>query len=299
MQSYTGIGVVSGSSTDGLDVCAVKLTGDDTSDIWCHRINHAKTYLYSTTLAAKLRSANKCSAEQLARLHVEFGHYIGLRLKEFIDEFDIDDVKFVAVHGHTVFHLPNKKRSPHDDDDEDDDDENPEKCCLGKGYAFQLGDPETIVTYVRCLVVSDFKAKDLAVGGQGTPLVALGEKHLFHQYNCFLNLSGVASVGSEEKGFDVCPCNMVLNCLANMHDSTLDYDEDGEIAASGSEIPELLDKLNQLEYYQQAPPKALRTGWVEEKLPSPPGLQGLLARHTPCFLNACALLLTKHTLISQ
>ena len=260
MQSYIGIGVMSGSSTDGLDVCAVKLTGDDTSDIWCHRINHAKTYAYSPTWAAKLRSANKCSGEQLARLHVEFGHYIGMRIKEFIDEFDVSDVKFVAVHGHTIFHQPRDKINA---DEDEDDDEDPEKHCTGKGFTFQLGDGETIASYTRCLVVSNFRAKDMAVGGQGAPLVPVGEKHLFHQYNCFLNLGGIANIASEDRGFDICPCNMLLNHLANMHDSTLDYDEDGDIAAKGSLIEDLLERLNNLDFYKQSPPKALGRKWIE------------------------------------
>lgn len=266
MQSYTGVGVMSGSSTDGLDVCAVKLTGDDTSDIWCHRINHAKTYAYSPDWAARLRAANKCSGEQLAKLHVEFGHYIGMRVKEFLDEFDVVDVKFIAVHGHTVFHQPCRKRDPTEDDDDDDDDEDVEKCCVDKGFTFQLGDAETIASYVRCLVVSNFRAKDIAVGGQGAPLVSMGDKHLFHQYNCFLNLGGIANVSSDDKGMDICPCNLVLNHLANVHDSTLDYDEDGQIAASGSVLPEVLEKLNNLAYYRLPPPKTLDRKWVEENV---------------------------------
>ena len=262
MQSYIGIGVMSGSSTDGLDVCAVKLTGDDTSDIWCHRINHAKTYTYSPTWAAKLRSANKCTGEQLARLHVEFGHYIGMRVKQFIDEFDVNDVKFVAVHGHTIFHQPRNKT--HADDVDDDDDEDPEKFCTGKGFTFQLGDGETIASYMRCLVVSNFRAKDLAVGGQGAPLVPVGEKHLFHQYNCFLNLGGIANVASEDKGLDICPCNMVLNHLANLHDSSLDFDGRWlKLLRKASLVPELLENLNSLDFYKQSPPKALGRKWIE------------------------------------
>ncbi len=230
----------------------------------CHSINNAKTYPYSPTMSAKLRAAGKCSGEQLINLHIEFGHYIGKRVNQFLEEFDMHpgDVKFVAVHGHTIFHQPSRERF----DDYGDDSENIEQSCTGRGFTFQLGDGETIASHVRAIIITNFRNKDVALCGQGAPLVPIGEHHLFHQYNCFLNLGGIANVSSEDKGFDICPCNMLLNHIANLHDSSLNMDENGSIAQRGHVIQPLLNQLNNLEYYSLAPPKSLGREWVERNV---------------------------------
>nr|KAG5706250.1 hypothetical protein BaRGS_019577 [Batillaria attramentaria] len=231
---------MSGTSLDGLDLCCVEFTGDVDADIWGYRVKFAKTVPYTSEWRERLGGAASLSGLELIQLHYDYAHYMGKSVKEFLKENELR-VDFVATHGHTVFHQPQKK------------------------LTFQLGDGETLATYLNCPVVANFRAKDVAMGGQGAPLVPSGERFLYNQVALCVNLGGIANVGTRAGGaWDICPSNMVLNKLARMYDPNLQYDEDGEIARKGQVLPDLLASLENLEYYRKPPPKSLGEEWVNK-----------------------------------
>ncbi|KAK6975733.1 anhydro-N-acetylmuramic acid kinase, partial [Biomphalaria glabrata] len=242
MTSYYGIGIMSGTSLDGLDMCYAEFTGDPETDIWGYRIEHAVTVTYSKNMQERLGKATTLSGIDLVKLHIDYSHFVGQCLEKFIESRNLKP-DFISSHGHTVFHQPDK------------------------GITFQLGDGEVISSYIRCPFVCNFRSKDVSMGGQGAPLVPCGEKFLFQQTDLCINLGGIANVGCKgDKGFDVCPCNMVLNRLTSLYDPSLQYDKGGEIAATGKVLPSILEKLDELDYYKQTGPRSLGYEWISNKV---------------------------------
>ena len=234
---------MSGTSVDGIDLCCVEFIGDEEADNWKYTVLCAETVPYSATWRKRLQTAHCCSGQDLAKLHVEYGHLIGEHVHRFMDEhLDIDDIRFVASHGHTVFHQP------------------------WNNFTFQLGDGETTAALIECPLVTNFRAKDVALGGQGAPLVHVGERHLFADCNVFLNLGGISNISVSGKAFDIVPCNMLLNYLASKYDPEKQYDLDGDLAREGAVLADVLTKLNSLEYYSQPSPKSLSREWFETEL---------------------------------
>lgn len=231
---------MSGSSLDGLDICHVEFTGDIETDVWGYHILEAVTVPYSADLTERLRHAPKLSGEELIKLHMGYAHYLGSTIQNFLKDKHVD---FVASHGHTIFHQPDL------------------------GYTFQLGDGETTSTYLNSPFVCNFRNKDVALGGQGAPLVPNGEKFLFSTNDICINLGGIANIGLKgERGYDVCPCNSVLNKLARALDPKLDQDMDGQIAAKGMVIQDVLDRLEALTFYSKDSPKSLGAEWIETNI---------------------------------
>ena len=238
MTSFLGIGCMSGSSMDGLDLCYVEFTGDIETDIWGYRILKTTTLPYTPEWQDKLTGACKLSGEDLIHLHVEYGHYVGQVINEFVAD-DNTKPDFVASHGHTIFHRPDL------------------------GYTFQLGDGETTSSYFKCPYVTNFRNKDVALGGQGAPLVPNGEKYLFSSYDICINLGGIANIGLRgDTGYDICPCNQVMNKLAHSMDPSNVFDRDGQIAATGVVIGETLQRLEALPFYNKPAPKSLDNQWI-------------------------------------
>ena len=243
MATFTGIGCMSGSSLDGLDLCYVEFTGDVDTDVWGHRVIKAKTVPYSAEWEERLQHASKISSEDFVKLHIDYGHLLGKEIKNFMASENIETVDFVASHGHTVFHNPNER------------------------YTFQLGDGETTSVYLECPFVCNFRNKDLALGGQGAPFVPCGEKYLFSSNDICINLGGIANIGLKgQTGYDISPCNYVTNRLATAHDQTLKYDEDGKIASAGKLIASVMDDMESLPYYNMDPPKSLSADWIEDNV---------------------------------
>lgn len=236
---YRAIGLMSGSSLDGLDIAFAEF--QENGGKWSYEILQANCYAYPDEWIARLKNATALTALDYQLLHVDYGHYLGQQVNKFIEENQLQyKVALVASHGHTTFHLPGKKMTA------------------------QLGDGAAIAAETQLPVVTDLRALDVALGGQGAPIVPIGEKLLLGDYDFFLNLGGIANLsfysegplsGSGPIAFDVCPANRVLNMLAN--DAGKEYDKDGEMAASGIINDELLNKLNVLNYYQQPYPKSL------------------------------------------
>lgn len=231
---------MSGSSLDGLDICCVEFTGDICSDSWGYRILCAETTEYTPEWSRRLRDATTLSGEELVSLHIDYGKYVGMAVASFIKTNRLHDVQFVASHGHTAFHKPKH------------------------GITFQLGDGEATSAFLRVPFVCNFRTKDVCFGGEGAPLVPCGEKFLFRNNDICVNLGGIANIGVKgASGYDVSPCNIVLNRLASFKDSTFLFDKDGEIARNGTVIQEVLNKLNGLSYYREEAPKSLWKDYIE------------------------------------
>jgi anhydro-N-acetylmuramic acid kinase len=230
---YRAIGLMSGSSLDGLDIAFVEL--QEQAGKWGYEILQADCYPYSVEWVNKLKEAINLSAKEYQLLHAEYGHYTGQQINKFIDEHQLHyKVAVIASHGHTTFHIPEKKMTA------------------------QLGDGAAIAAETRLPVVTDLRALDVAFGGQGAPIVPIGEKLLLGEYNFFLNLGGIANISFNDDhytAYDVCPANRVLNMLVN--ESGAAYDDGGQIAVSGTINEALLEKLNALDYYKQPYPKSL------------------------------------------
>ncbi len=230
---YRAIGVMSGSSLDGLDIAFVEF--QEQGGKWTYEINEADCYPYTTEWTEKLKNAINLPAREYQLLHTAYGHYIGQEINRFIDVHQLHyKVAVVASHGHTTFHMPASQMTA------------------------QLGDGAAIAAKTQLPVVSDLRALDVAFGGQGAPIVPIGEKMLMNDFTYFLNIGGIANISlnaEEYVAFDVCPANRVLNMLAN--DAGKPFDEDGKMAASGNVHDELLNQLNKLAYYSQPYPKSL------------------------------------------
>lgn len=236
---YRVIGIMSGSSLDGLDIAFTEL--HENAGKWSYKIIHANCIKYSDNFADRLRDAHNLNARDYQLLHTSYGHYIGSSVNEFIEKNNLHhQVHLVVSHGHTTFHLPEKLMTA------------------------QLGDGAAIAAETGLPIVTDLRALDVALGGQGAPIVPVGENLLFADYDLFLNLGGIANISGKienESGnngiiaFDVCPANRVLNMLAQ--EKHLPFDEDGKMAAAGNIHQELLQKLNALNYYEQPYPKSL------------------------------------------
>jgi anhydro-N-acetylmuramic acid kinase len=264
---YRVLGIMSGSSLDGLDIAYVHLHSG--AGKWGYTIVDATTIAYPSEWTTRLDGAGELGARDYLLLHNAYGRYIGTQINQFIRERNLDfQVQLVASHGHTVFHFPDQ------------------------GMTAQLGDGASISALTGLQVVSDLRSLDVAFGGQGAPIVPIGEKWLFPEYRYFLNLGGIANVSIPASGqyraFDVCPANRVLNLLARQKGSA--YDKDGVWAASGRVIPVLLDTLNSLDYYRQAPPKSLGNAFGTDLV------YGII-RASGCSLEDCLRTYVEHIAI--
>ena len=237
--SYHIIGVMSGTSLDGVDLCYVNFR---LKKNWDYNILNTITYNYSEEWKNRLLNATNLDKSNLAKLDIEYTNLLISLIKEFILKFRIDQVDAISSHGHTVFHEPNK------------------------GLTFQIGNLPELAIGLNLMVVCNFRIQDVEFGGQGAPLVPIGDKLLFPKYDYCLNLGGFSNISyknkDEIKAFDVCPVNCVLNHYCNI--IGLDYDNEGLIAESGKIDLKLLNELNSIEYYKSNMPKSLGIEWVTE-----------------------------------
>jgi anhydro-N-acetylmuramic acid kinase len=239
-QVYKIIGLMSGTSLDGLDMAYVHFWQEN--DRWRYAILCAESLPYSREWQDKLRGAYQQTAEGLTALDAEYGRQLGAWVKAFVQRQRIAEVDFVASHGHTVFHRPEL------------------------GYNLQIGCGAHLHAVAGLPVVCDFRTLDVACGGQGAPLVPVGDKLLFGQYDYCLNIGGFANVSFDDAAgrrvaYDLCPANYCLNRL--MRTRGEEYDRDGRTARSGTVNAALLAALNALEYYHRLPPKSLSQEWVD------------------------------------
>lgn len=238
MKEYTAIGLMSGSSLDGIDLALVHFTIDGESINY--HILATETMPYPELWQRQLSDAFLSNPEALEPLDHAYGCYLGQCVTSFIERVDAHP-DFVASHGHTIFHRPEQ------------------------GITLQIGDGQAIADRCRIITINDFRSEDVSKGGQGAPLVPIGDKLLFHDYEICLNIGGIANLSYETNGnriaYDVCIANQALNHLAQR--VGLAYDKDGNLAREGKVNPVLLDRLNDNVFFQQAPPKSLGREFFE------------------------------------
>lgn len=231
---------MSGTSLDGLDLALCEF--EEIQGKWRSKILDAQTFQYSKDWKNALANAHLSSAFDFCVLHVAFGKFIGEKVLAFSAGKDFD---LVASHGHTVFHTPNEN-----------------------GISVQIGDGNSIRAVAGKPVVWDFRQQDVTLGGNGAPLVPVGEKFLYPEFDTFLNLGGIANISVHDSdeviGFDVAPCNMVLNYFAMR--LNMEYDANGEVAKNGEFVAELFEWWNNQGFYELKYPKSLGREWVEEML---------------------------------
>jgi anhydro-N-acetylmuramic acid kinase len=237
-EKYAVVGMMSGTSMDGMDLVLCRFAHE--MNQWHFDIEKAETYEYSPEWTNSLNQAFRLPSEEFLQLHNAYGRLIGDYIYRFLEDNKLS-ADLVASHGHTIFHQP------------------------GKGFTFQIGEGASIVSRCHVTTVSDFRTMDVALGGQGAPLVPVGDELLFSRYAYCLNLGGFANVSYRHEGkriaFDICPVNIVLNELARR--TGKDFDKDGKIGRSGIPDPQLVRELNSLDYYIQKGPKSLGREWVE------------------------------------
>lgn len=234
---YSVIGIMSGTSMDGVDLAHCEIKEEQGS--WSYRITVAETIPYDNKWRIRLSQLRKQPVFIYPKTDTYYGLFLGKLVNEFIKKHNLH-VDFISSHGHTVFHQPES------------------------GFTAQLGSGSAINAVTGLPVVCDFRTGDVANGGQGAPLVPMGDALLFGDYDVALNLGGFANISfqqdGERKAYDVSPANIIFNRIARNLDKA--YDENGEIAAGGTINYDLLKVLNNLEYYKKEGPKSLGREWI-------------------------------------
>ena len=232
------IGLMSGTSLDGVDVTACEFAYS--SEKWNYRIHFAKTYSYSDVWKERLQTLDKKNAQTFAQTDMEYGCLLGEMVNDFvkINNFIPD---YISSHGHTIFHQPHK------------------------GFTSQIGNGAALAATSGVKVVCDFRTTDIAFGGQGAPLVPIGDKLLFSGYDYCLNIGGFSNISFDENGirkaFDISPANMALNYFADKENYS--FDKDGLLARQGKVQNDLFNALNNIEFYKKYNSKSLGKEWFE------------------------------------
>ncbi len=231
-----GIGVMSGTSLDGIDLAFCDFTDPDQ-----FKLVHFSHIPYPKSWVTQLSGAHNLNAIELKLLERDYSEYTAQHICNFIEVHQLE-TDFIGCHGHTIFHSPNQN------------------------ITHQMLDGSIIAARTRCKTVCDFRSLDVALGGQGAPLVPIGDELLFGQFDACLNIGGFANIsyrnGKQRKAYDICPANIVLNHLAEKMGKQ--YDHNGETAKKGTILPLLLQKLNENPYYNKKAPKSLGREWVEK-----------------------------------
>jgi anhydro-N-acetylmuramic acid kinase len=239
-ETYKIIGVMSGTSLDGIDLAHINFTIKDNK--WRYEVLESETISYSQDWLNKLKVAVSFSKEELIELNEEYTELLGYIIKSFIANHKIKNLDAVCSHGHTILHQPQN------------------------GFTLQIGNLPKIAEIIQEKVVCDFRVQDVKLSGQGAPLVPIGDRILFSEYDYCLNLGGFSNVSFEDNSkriaFDISPVNTVLNFYANK--LGLNYDDKGKIARSGNINSDLLKELNTLDYYKKPFPKSLGFEFVKE-----------------------------------
>ncbi|MGM1057229.1 MAG: anhydro-N-acetylmuramic acid kinase [Bacteroidota bacterium] len=235
------LGVMSGTSLDGIDLAYVHFNKQQD---WEFQVITAETLPYTSEWKKKLTQAINFNIEDLKMLDENYTSYLAGVISEFIKKHEITDLDAVCSHGHTVKHEPEN------------------------GITLQIGNLPELAVLTGQTVICDFRVQDVALGGQGAPLVPVGDELLFPQYKYCLNLGGFANISTSEGGkriaYDICPVNTVLNQYAEK--LGFEFDKDGDLARSGQINPELLEELEGLSFYKLPPPKSLGIEWVNKEV---------------------------------
>lgn len=257
MKQYRVIGLMSGTSLDGLDMAYCTFYKKDHQ--WSFDFHIGETVSYSPDWKARLKGAMELTGYDLSMLHVELGQLHGQWVNDFISKNNIIEVEAICSHGHTIFHAPQDS------------------------LTLQVGSPAHIAAATGVPVIADFRTKDVALGGQGAPLVPIGDALLFSEYAACLNLGGIANISFQEANQriagDLSICNILLNAIATMQGK--EYDAGGMLARNGKVIESLLTKWNAIPFYNKELPKSLgreffETYYKENLLPNEHSVEDLM-----------------------
>jgi anhydro-N-acetylmuramic acid kinase len=236
---YNVLGVMSGTSLDGIDLAYISF---EMKKEWSYKSKIVDTIKYNEYWLEKLSKLSHKNKDELIILDREYTRYLSEQLNTFIDQNEITDLDFISSHGHTALHQPES------------------------GITYQIGNREELAQLTNKIVVCDFRVQDVMYGGQGAPLVPIGDKLLFKEFDFCLNLGGFANISLEVNNlriaYDICPVNVVLNYYAKV--LGYEFDKNGELAEEGCVNLELLNKLSRLPYYSEKPPKSLGIEWVNK-----------------------------------
>ena len=239
-EKYTIIGVMSGTSLDGVDLAYIVFTVKNNE--WDFQILESETVPYSIDWLNKLKIAVGFSETALEKLNQDYTQLLAAIISDFIEKHEIKNLDAVCSHGHTILHQPQN------------------------GFTLQIGNLPEIAPLISQTVVCDFRIQDVQLGGQGAPLVPIGDRILFSEYEYCMNLGGFSNVSFEQNNkriaFDISPVNTVLNFYANQ--LGLDYDDKGRISKTGICNKDLVQELNALDFYQKKHPKSLGFEFVKE-----------------------------------
>jgi anhydro-N-acetylmuramic acid kinase len=257
---YRVIGLMSGSSLDGLDIVYANIT--NVGQEWDYEIEHAVTIPFDMAWKKRLQNFNEHSIAEFLQLHTAFGRYIGNEVNKFIDTYSLHHkVHFIASHGHTVYHNPSENTT------------------------FQIGDGASIAAVTGLTTISDLRSIDVAYGGQGAPIVPIADQMLFKAYKYCLNIGGIANISiktaSGIAAFDVCAANQVLNFFVQQ--KGMDYDDKGQLASIGQYDDHVIQTLHDIPFFQQKGAKSLNNDFAKEYIiPKLNHLEVENALHTAC-----------------
>ncbi len=241
MKTYRILGMMSGTSLDGLDLALVALQLENGR--WSYTLEATTCIPYEDQRRKEMDQAIRLQAPELLALHAAYGRWLGDQARAFLEQIG-GEVDAIASHGHTVHHRPEQ------------------------GFTFQLGCPQQIALRTGIPAIGDFRSLDVALGGQGAPLVPIGDQLLFGSFDFCLNLGGISNLSFEREGkriaFDIGIANMLLNHICR--GAGLEYDEGGALARSGNLNPDLLRELDGLEYYQKPLPKSTGFEWFRDAI---------------------------------
>ena len=240
--SYNVIGVMSGTSLDGVDICFCNFSFENKQ--WKFLIHNTETVSYEKSWVSRLSNAHCITESELKKLDIKYTYYLSNIILDFISKNQINNIDFISSHGHTVLHQPNKK------------------------ITYQIGNRIELMKLTNITVVCDFRVQDVRLGGQGAPLVPVGDLLLFKDFSHCLNLGGFSNISVKSNdniiAYDICPVNIVLNKYSRL--IGVEFDLDGKISESGKINYNLLKSLNQIPYYNLTYPKSLGIEWIDNKI---------------------------------
>ncbi|MEO6301862.1 MAG: anhydro-N-acetylmuramic acid kinase [Bacteroidia bacterium] len=237
----TILGLMSGTSLDGLDLALCEFA--EVKGVFAYKIVKAQTIPYSKVWNEILKVVPNMTAQQFVAVNATYGKLIGEEINKFLKSTS-KKPSAIASHGHTIFHQPKL------------------------GFSTQIGCGATIAANTKITTVCDFRSLDVANGGQGAPLVPIGDKLLFEKYDACLNIGGIANISFDKNkkrfAYDICEANMLLNYLAEKTGQA--FDKDGKLAKAGKINPILLKELNSLAFYSQTGAKSLGREWFKKNI---------------------------------
>ena len=236
--SYRVLGLMSGTSLDGVDLAICSFTKNKN---WHYKIEKSTTIKYSKYWLETLSNLHKKPEKIINEIDLKYGDFLSKICNKFLKNEKID---YISSHGHTIFHQPENN------------------------FTLQIGNGNVISKNTKKITISNFRNLDVSLKGQGAPLVPVGDKLLFRKYKYCVNLGGFANVSIKKNNkiiaFDICPVNIILNYFSNLKGRA--YDLNGCMAQTGNLAPDLLKKLNSLQFYSKRHPKSLSREWVEKNI---------------------------------